>query len=226
MHSHLLPGIDDGSPDPETSIQLIRGMMELGYKNFITTPHILWDIYQNTPETIQAAYAILQEELTRNNLAVNIRPAAEYMLDEHMDELLDNNIPLLTIKGNMVLVETSFINAPLDLKEKLFKLQIKGYQPVLAHPERYLYVRGKLDLYDTLKDAGCLFQLNLLSLTNYYGKASTELAEYLIRKNFVDLIGTDLHHQRHLECLQLAGPVMNTLRGLLDSGKILNATLY
>ena len=225
MHSHLLPGIDDGSPDVETSIALIRGMMEIGYKKFITTPHIMWDIYQNTHETIKTAHTQLKEALKKEKIKVHIRAAAEYFLDDHFDQLLEDNTPLLTIHDNLVLVEFSFVNAPFDLKEKLFKLQMAGYQPVLAHPERYLYLKDNKVFFDSLRDAGCLFQLNLLSLSNYYGKASTELAHYLIKKNYFDFLGTDLHHERHLEALHYSGATMDTIKKLLDSGRILNSTL-
>ncbi|MEO5996815.1 MAG: CpsB/CapC family capsule biosynthesis tyrosine phosphatase [Chitinophagaceae bacterium] len=224
MHSHLLPGIDDGSPDVETSIALIRGLMELGYKKFTTTPHIMWDIYQNTHETINAAHTVLKNALKKEKIKVNIRAAAEYFLDDHFDQLLEDKTPLLTIHNNLVLVEFSFVNSPFDLKEKLFKLQMSGYQPVLAHPERYLYFRDNKEFYNTLKNAGCLFQLNLLSLSNYYGKASTELAHYLIKKEYIDLLGTDLHHERHLESLRFSGSTMGTINKLLDSGKILNGS--
>jgi tyrosine-protein phosphatase YwqE len=224
MHSHLLPGIDDGSPDTETSIALIRGMMDLGYKKFITTPHIMWDIYQNTHETINAAFVILKAALKVAKLDVNINIAAEYFLDDHFDLLLESKTPLLTITNNLVLIEFSFVNIPFDLKDKLFKLQMSGYQPVLAHPERYLYFKANKEFYDTLKDAGCLFQLNLLSLSNYYGKACTELAHYLIKKEYIDLLGSDLHHDRHLDALRYSGSTMATIQLLLDSGKILNPT--
>lgn len=225
MHSHLLPGIDDGSPDLETSITLIKGMMELGYKKFIVTPHIMWDIYKNTNETIKASYQSLQAAINKAGLAVTIRPAAEYFLDDHFDQLLENNIPLLTIKDNWVLIEVSFVNTPLNFKDKLFQLQIKGYQPVLAHPERYIYLRENKDFYEVLKDAGCMFQLNLLSLIKHYGKASAELSDYLIKKNYIDLLGTDLHHQRHLEALHQISPATDIIQKLLDSGKILNSDL-
>ncbi len=225
MHSHLLPGIDDGSPDVETSIALIRGLMELGYKKFITTPHVMWDIYQNTHETIKTAHTVLKEALKKEKIKVHVRAAAEYFLDDHFDQLLDYNTPLLTIHNNLVLVEFSFVNAPFDIKEKLFKLQLNGYQPVLAHPERYLYLKDNKEFFDLLKDAGCLFQLNLLSLSNYYGKASTELANYLIKKNYIDLLGTDLHHARHMEALRYSGSTMETIQRLLDSGKIQNGSL-
>ncbi|MEJ7766476.1 MAG: CpsB/CapC family capsule biosynthesis tyrosine phosphatase [Chitinophagaceae bacterium] len=225
MHSHLLPGIDDGSPDTETSIALIRAMMDLGYKKFITTPHVMWDIYQNTHEMIQASYLVLKDALKKEGLEVDISPAAEYFLDDHFNQLLDKKIPLLTIKDNLVLVEFSFVNAPFNLQDMLFKLQLAGYQPILAHPERYIYLKSNKRFYQTLKDMGCMFQLNILSLTTYYGKACLELANYLIKNDYIDFIGTDLHHERHVEAIYRAGSTMETIQRLLDSGKILNPSL-
>jgi protein-tyrosine phosphatase len=222
MHSHLLPGIDDGSPDVETSLLLIKGMMKLGYKQFITTPHIMQDLYRNTPATINEAYARLQKALEEENLGVNIRPAAEYMLDDHFDQLLESNEPLLTLKDNLVLVEFSFVSPPINVQEKLFQMQIKGYRPVLAHPERYNYLAKNREFYETLKNAGCLFQLNLLSLTGYYGKPTADLATYLLSKDHIDLVGTDLHHDRHLAALENYGPAYTSVQRLLDSGRLLN----
>lgn len=226
MHSHLLPGIDDGSPTLETSLQLISGMAELGYKKLITTPHVMWDIYRNTNETIQAAYKNLKAALKKAGINVELHAAAEYYLDEHFVQMLDSNTPLLTLKNKMVLIEFSFISSPFDLKDILFKLQIKGYQPVLAHPERYLYLSSNKGFYDELKEAGCLFQVNLLSLSSHYGKGVTDLAHYLIKKNYVSLLGTDLHHERHLDALHHASSgMMATIQRLLDSGNIINTTL-
>src|SRR5688572_6007014 len=135
MHSHLIPGIDDGATDVSNSIELINGLRDLGYQKFITTPHVLWDIFKNNSSTINPAYENLKAGLAENNINVPIKYAAEYFLDYHVDELIEEEIPLLTIKDNWVLVEFSFISAPLDLKEKLFSLQMSGYQPIIAHPE-------------------------------------------------------------------------------------------
>lgn len=226
MHSHLLPGIDDGSPDTETSLQLINGLQELGYRKFITTPHILWDMYKNDANTIGAAHQELQQAaMLQNNSTVPVTAAAEYFLDEHFDELLENDVPLLTIHKNWVLVEFSFVTTPLNFKDKLFTMQMKGYQPVLAHPERYLYFMSDRKWYDELKDAGCYFQLNILSLAGYYGKASLQLAHYLIGKQYVNLLGTDCHHFRHLDTLRNAHHIMEPVDSLLNSGKLLNPTL-
>jgi len=225
IHSHLLPGIDDGSPDVETSFRLISGLRELGFERFVTTPHIMWDVYRNDSESIAKAHRQLDVGLNANGQNISVQAAAEYFLDDHFDNLLENNVPLLTIKDNWVLVEFSFVTPPINFKEKIFNLQIKGYQPVLAHPERYNYFTSQKDKFDDLRSAGCLFQLNILSLTGYYGKGSLDLAKFFIKKKWVSLLGTDLHHDRHLRALQAAGPAMRSVKELLDSGTIVNPTI-
>jgi len=221
MHSHLLPGIDDGSPDVEQSIVLINGLLELGLQNFITTPHIMWDMYKNTNEIVIGKEKLLKESIGETPL----RAAAEYYLDEHVDDLLQNKSPLLTIQGNKVLVEFSFVSMPINWKDSIFNLQLNGYQPILAHPERYIYLARDKGIYDELKSLGCLFQLNLLSLTGYYNKGAMDLAHYLLDKKYINLLGTDLHHTRHLEALQNAGNIMPAINKLLDSGALLNPSL-
>lgn len=202
MHSHLIPGIDDGSPDIETSVKIIKGFAELGYKKIITTPHVLWEIYPNTPEIITKGLEEVRAALVKEGVSIELQAAAEYYIDDHFAEELKKKAPLLTISGNMVLVEFSMVTAPLDLQQVLFDLQMLDYQPVLAHPERYSYLIRRKEFFDDLKNAGCLFQLNLLSLTGYYGEGVQELASYLLENEFYDMAGTDLHHERHLSMLQ------------------------
>ncbi len=221
MHSHLIPGVDDGARDMETSLELIRGMQELGYTKIITTPHILWDMYQNTSEIILEKLELLRTAVKYAGIDVEINAAAEYFLDDHVEELLKEKKPLLTIHKNWVLSEFSLAYPSHSLKSILFEMQMQGYQPVIAHPERYIYLKDAKDFYDQLKDIGCLFQLNLPSIGGYYGKSVQELAQYLIKKEYYDLIGTDLHNDRYLESLKnpaLAVP----LKKLCDSGKIRN----
>ena len=223
MHSHLIPGIDDGSPDMETSLQLIKSLADLGYKKIITTPHIMWDMYKNTNEIIQSGWEAVKKELDQKKMAVDFYAAAEYFMDDYFSTLLDDDAPLLTLKDNLVLVEFSFVKAPMDFKEMLFKLQIKGYQPVIAHPERYLYFGANKKWYDEIKNIGCLFQLNLLSLSGFYGKAPMELAQYLIKQKYINLLGTDLHNARHIEALGFTSS--DIVKKLLDSGMIQNPQL-
>ncbi len=225
MHSHLIPGIDDGSPDMETSVRLIRGLAALGYKKIITTPHIISDMYPNTPATILDGYRKVKAELERQQVDVEFYAAAEYMMDGEFSAAIDANSPLLTIKDNMVLVELSLVVPSINLKDILFRMQIKGYQPVIAHPERYLYFGANKDWYDDFRDGGCWFQLNMLSLMKHYGKGALELAHYLIKKKYIDFIGTDLHHERHLHVLEHSNTLRREIGKLLDSGLIRNASL-
>ena len=223
MHSHLIPGIDDGSPDLNTSLELIKGMVELGYKKIITTPHIMWDMYKNTNEIIEIGWEIVKKELEYKKIPVEFYAAAEYYMDDHFVDLLNGKTPLLTLKDNLVLVEFSFVKQSIDFKEILFELQIKGYQPVIAHPERYLYFGANKNWYDDMRDAGFFFQLNLLSLSGYYGKGPVELAQYLIKKKYIDLLGTDLHNIRNLQGLN--NTPQDTIKKLLDTGMIKNPQL-
>jgi protein-tyrosine phosphatase len=224
MHSHLIPDIDDGSPDIKTSLRLIRGMAELGYTKLITTPHIMWDMYRNERNDILKRLEVLQSAVIAEGIPVELHAAAEYFLDEHVEHLIKNNELLLTISGNMVLVEFSMALVSMNLKDILFDIQMKGYQPVIAHPERYIYLERNKEFYDELKDIGCMFQLNLLAVTGFYGKSAKELAQYLIKKEYYDLIGTDLHHDRHLDALR--NPALTEpLSKLINTGKIINSQL-
>ena len=202
IHSHLLPGIDDGAKDLETSIALIQKMSSYGIKNFITTPHILGDVYPNTPEIINSKLKEVTDELKRRSLLdISISAAAEYMMDEKFIELIEKE-QLLTLKDNLVLVEMSYFSPPINLYEILFQLQLKGYKPILAHPERYNSYHTNIENYHKLKRAGCLFQLNLLSLTEYYGKHVQKITQKLLKENLYDFVGTDTHHENHLLALQ------------------------
>lgn len=223
MHSHLLPGIDDGSPDITTSLQLIRGLKELGYKKIITTPHVLWEIYPNTRETIVNKQQEVQKEIEAAGIDIEFKAAAEYFIDDHFAGQLKNKVPLLTISANMVLVEFSMVNMPMDLQEVLFEMQLQNYQPILAHPERYSFLLRKKEVFDELKNAGCLFQLNLLSLSGHYGEGVQQIADYLLKKNYYDYAGTDLHHHRHLSLLQNLSS--SAVKKLQDTGLIKNHLL-
>lgn len=223
MHSHLLPGKDDGSPDIATSLELINGFEALGYKKIITTPHVLWEIYPNTTDIILRKRDEVKSEISKARINIEFNAAAEYFIDDHFMEQLKNKAPLLTISGNMVLVEFSMVNMPTDLQEVLFEMQIQNYQPVLAHPERYIFLSRKKEVFDQLKDAGCFFQLNLLSLSGHYGDVAQELAEYFLKKNYYNLAGTDLHNSRHLSLLQkIPSPQIKKLQ---DSGTFKNHLL-
>lgn len=214
IHSHLVPGIDDGAQDMATAMALVRGLMDIGFTSLITTPHIFWELYPNTPEIITGGSGELQEKLGEEKIRIPFKAAAEYFIDDHFDADLKAKKPLLTIKDNIVLVEFSMLTQPFDLQELLFEMQLQNYQPLIAHPERYIYLRNNKGFFDELKNVGCQFQLNLMSLTGHYGKGVQELAAYLVQKEYYDYAGTDLHSERHLQVLQTvsASPLYAALR--------------
>ncbi len=201
MHSHLLPGIDDGSPDMETSLQLIRSMQKMGFERLITTPHIYQGLYPNTPEIILDRLAAVRAALQAANINIQLDAAAEYFLDENFDAQLAAD-RLLTLPERHVLIEMSFLAPYHKLHTTLFQMQTKGYRPILAHPERYLYYAGDLGRLEQIREYGSLLQVNLLSLSGYYGKPAKNLALKLLEKGWVDYLGTDLHHDRHATHLQ------------------------
>lgn len=201
IHSHLLPGIDDGSPDVATSIELLRGLMAAGIRKFICTPHVIGDLYRNTPETINRALELLKAECARQNIDVELSAAAEYMLDDYFMELLRKKEPLLTLTKSHVLTELSYATPPGNLEKIAFELGINGYQPLMAHPERYFYYHKNYDIYHRMKELGFLLQVNLLSVSGYYGKSAAKAAKYIIENNLHDFVGTDLHHFNHLNAL-------------------------
>jgi tyrosine-protein phosphatase YwqE len=197
IHSHLLPGIDDGAQSFEDTLRLTKALQSFGMTQCITTPHIIEHFWNNTPEIITEKEAAILIELRKNQITLPFRAAAEYMMDDHFVSLFKSE-NLLTLKKNYVLVEMSYINPPIQLYDILFDLQVAGYIPVLAHPERYLFYHHNLEEYNKLKRAGCLFQLNLLAVVGYYGEAVTKIAEKLLQKGMYNFVGSDAHHDNHI----------------------------
>ncbi len=201
LHSHILPGIDDGAPDLETSLRLVRGIHALGIRRTIATPHVIGDLYRNTPETIGNALQQLRQAVQAEGIDIEIRAAAEYMLDDYFLKLLKTPRELLTIYDNVILTEQSYATPCGNLHEISFELLNAGFKPIMAHPERYAYYHGEEEEYSRMKDMGFMLQVNLLSLTGYYGKPVAKAARYIIENGLADYVGTDLHHDRHLAML-------------------------
>ena len=201
IHNHILPGIDDGAKNVEESLSLIKGMGDIGISNFICTPHIMENYYPNDHETIQNALSLVQNELKNNNLShVRIKAAAEHMIDSGFELLVDSN-GLMPISDQYILVEMSYLQASLNFEESIKKLRDKGLFPIFAHPERYAYLRYDRGDYTRMKDLGMLFQLNLLSLSGYYGKDVHKKALALLDDNLIDFLGSDIHNENHLKHL-------------------------
>ena len=197
MHSHLIAGIDDGAKTTTDSLFLIKNLVELGYQKIITTPHIMNDYYPNTPTIIRQGLKDLKDALEAANINIEIEAAAEYYMDSQFEIALKQDAELLTFGDNHILIEQSMLEPHPNLGGVIFQLNTKGYRPILAHPERYSYYIKEFSRFEELKSYGCLFQMNLLSLTGYYGKTQQKLAQKLLKADLIDFLGTDMHHERH-----------------------------
>lgn len=202
MHSHLLPGIDDGVKSNEHSLETIRRLMDLGYEKFVTTPHIMSDTYPNTPELIREKLTSLREFLKEQNMNVEVSAAAEYYLDEYTMNAVNGPDDLLTFGNKYLLFETNYLSEPYILKEFIFNATSKGYRPVLAHPERYQYMT--MEKAQDLIDRGVLLQVNLLSLSGFYMKSAQKFAEKLIENKMISFLGTDCHNDQQAVAIKKA----------------------
>ncbi|HRH61171.1 MAG TPA: histidinol phosphatase [Chitinophagaceae bacterium] len=202
MHSHLLPALDDGLKTMDETIRFIKELKELGYHKLICTPHIMSDLYPNTPNTILPTLKRVKAELAKQQIEMDLHAGAEYMVDCEMEKLIISEKPLLTLGNNLILIEMSYVAASPNIEQVIFQLRLKGLRPVIAHPERYNYYHHHFSRYQRLNELGCLLQVNLLSLLGYYGKAVKTMAEKLLENNMVDMFGTDMHHENHLNALK------------------------
>lgn len=199
IHSHIVPGIDDGAPDLAASMSLLESMRRWGLRRVFASPHITVGSFENTSSTISEAFEPLRAEAAERFDDLHLAYSAE----NRVDELFLKNFAegdLLTLPGNFVLIENSYIQEPWSLDQIIFDMQVKGYRPILAHPERYAYYH-KRDRYTALHSAGAAFQVNLLSLAGYYGKVEKKVAEELIEKGMVDYLGTDIHRESHARAI-------------------------
>lgn len=211
IHSHILPGVDDGSPDIPTSLSLLRYLEELGFREVWLTPHVMED-YCNSNAGLQERFSELQKSYDGG---ITLHLGAEYMMDAVFIQKLKGEV--LPIADSYLLVETSYMYPPTDLQGILLDVWNAGYQPIIAHPERYLYME-ETD-YRELKEKGYRFQLNLMSLSGYYGLRPRRVSEKLLRQGMYDLVGTDLHHleryQPMLDDLRLTRKQMEALEILI-----------
>jgi tyrosine-protein phosphatase YwqE len=204
IHSHLLPGLDDGVQSFEDAEEIILRFIRAGYQKLITTPHIMSDAYRNTPAGIRSKLAELTKHLNTKNISIQIEAAAEYYLDEAFIKSVELDQEILTFGKRFLLFETNFMTEPLHLKEFIFMATTKGYQLVLAHPERYIFLQNNLAKAEDLINRGVYFQLNTSSLTGYYSREAQRTAYKLIDKGWVHFVGSDCHSLQHIHLLEEA----------------------
>lgn len=223
IHSHLLPGLDDGVKSIEESIYILKILQKLGYQKVITTPHVMMDHYPNSSEDILNKLKEVKSALVKHGIKIKLEAAAEYYLDETLIAKLTKQEKLLTFGNNFLLFETSFFNKPAFLEDAIFKMNAQGYQPVLAHPERYGYLQNDMKLVYKLKNMNLLFQMNMLSLTGYYSKEVKNVAKKLLKENVIDFVGSDCHNA--LQANEILTNSNNKSFKLLNSHNFLNRSL-
>ena len=223
LHSHFIPGIDDGSQSMEESLSLLKGMKALGYEKVITTPHIMIDVYRNTPQIIKEGLLSLREAAKAEGIEIEIEAAAEYYLDEGFYDHLHSG-EVMSINNKYLLFETSYVSKPLQLEEMIFEIAAAGYIPLMAHPERYRYVEDPLKEYGRFKELGALLQLDLNSLGGHYGKDAKKKAEILSENGMIDFLGSDVHHLKQTRFLDEVFNGENYTR-VWENNTILNHTL-
>ena len=200
IHCHIIPGIDDGSPDVGTSIELIERMKGWGITRIVATPHVTQASFENTPEIMSQALDSLNKGLQARNINIDITHSAEYRIDELFLKHLNEGI-IVPMPSKYILVENSFIQEPWNLDQLLFDLKVKGYNPILAHPERYFYYHQKRNRYHEIHNTGTKLQINILSLAGYYSKDEKRIALELIENGLIDFIGTDIHKHEHADAI-------------------------
>lgn len=223
VHSHFIPGIDDGAQTIEDTLEMLEAFQEIGYKKIITTPHVMSDHYRNTPEIILGGLEQIRKAAQEKGLSIKIEAAAEYYLDFDLESMVENG-DVLTFGDNYLLFELPFISEPAILDGIVFTMQTNGYRPVLAHPARYTFWHNKYERYQQLYEKGVILQLNLGSILGAYGPSVKRTAEKLIDDGMVRLVGSDCHNIGHVSMLKeaLKQPYLHKL---VDSGVLLNAQL-
>lgn len=214
-HCHVLPGVDDGIQIQAESMEVLREYESLGIKEIWLTPHIMEDI-PNTTAKLLAQFETLR---TAYHGDVVLHLASENMMDNTLQErLAENDLLPIGTQGESLLVETSYYTSPMRFHETLEQIADRGYQPILAHPERYTYMEE--EDYMKLKATGVVFQLNLLSLGGHYGKLVEKKAQRLLSSGCYDVAATDLHSVdsiRWLKELKLSRDQILALEQLKDN---------
>lgn len=223
LHSHMIPGLDDGSASIAESLEMIRGMVDLGYRRLITTPHVMAGFAENSSNTILPGYKALQQAIKNAGIEVELFAAAEYMVNDELEDLVKKR-DLLTFSNNHVLLELSPYFPHPNFKSMLFDLNVAGYTVVLAHVERYAYWFDDLGFIEELKSGGVLIQTNIVSFAGYYSPIYRKHAEILADAGLIDILGSDLHRPGTLPLFKEALH-KKSVQKLLGSGILKNCFL-
>jgi tyrosine-protein phosphatase YwqE len=224
MHSHLIPGVDDGAKDYETAFSCIAEMKRYGINKIYLTPHFQAHRYTNDEEDIKERFEKLKQKVAEQDLGVELALAGEYLIDDGFRKRLEEP-KFLTIDGKYLLVEFSFNQSMMGMEELFFDMQMKGYEIILAHPERYIYLSESSSLLNNLKEQGVYFQANILSFAGFYGKEVKQRAYTYIEKGWIDFIGSDIHNEKYRKALVEFFEKSSNFRKILNKNTFLNNQL-
>jgi tyrosine-protein phosphatase YwqE len=220
IHNHILPGIDDGAKTVEDSIELIKGFSDIGVKKFIATPHIMHNYYPNDYDTINTAHKKVQDYLLKEGMKdVSLDMSAEHMIDANFDYLLEKE-KVMPLRNRYLLIEMSYLQPPINFDEAIQNIASHRYFPILAHPERYSFLHLNSSKFQKYKKSGILFQMNLLSLGQFYGKDVQKKAHKLLESGLIDYVASDVHNLQQLQSikeLQLSGKLLKLLYPLIEN---------
>lgn len=222
IHSHLLPGVDDGFPTTEKSLHALKKLEERGVKKMILTPHFMNNYPRNNRESITAEFEAFKAEANKV-CQIELRLGGEYMLENGFMEHFKEGFLTLDKAGTQVLCETSYLMYEQNFTTMLYDIMCEELQPVIAHPERYEY--ADTNVYLRWKDKRYKFQLNLLSLVGVYGEPAYEKALFLLNEGMYDYMGSDMHSldnfRRFLPEMRLKEKEIDALAQLLENNKTL-----
>ena len=198
IHSHIIPGVDDGSRDMETSIALLKMAADNGTTDIIATPHVIdvsttltWDIIRRKVEE-------LQKEADSHDIPIRIYPGAETELNWDLLELIRKDHSAFCLAGSRYcLMEMPSLMLPANLEEMIYELQLMDIVPVLAHPERQMQLMENPEKLLALLKRGCVAQSNGGSLTGVFGPKPHDKVRMLINNSMVAFMGSDAHNLRH-----------------------------
>ena len=194
IHSHILFDVDDGSRSIEESIKLLKRLHEIGFKNVILTPHYIeGSEYSCENKEKKNKLEQIKKELAKQKIDINICLGNEIFINDNIYELIKNGVIHTLNNTRYILVELPFHNQIVNLEDIIYELKIKGLKPIIAHPERYTYFQKNYKEIDRLREEGFLFQGNYASILGYYGKDSQKLLKYMLKKQYIDYLGTDIH---------------------------------
>lgn len=219
IHNHILPGIDDGAKTVEDSKKLLSSLGEFGVKNFFATPHIMHNYHDNSPATIKTSLAYLKNELVQDGFeGITIEASAEHMIDDNFEAILTKK-QVMPLGRDHLLVEMSYLQPPINFDTAIEAVKHNRFFPVLAHPERYSFLQGRMRRYNELKQQGMQFQINMLSLGDYYGKEVTRTGIKLLEEGMIDFIGSDVHNMDHIDALKkvtLSKKMVELIQPIID----------